>query len=113
MPLRITADGESWTTEDYTLDEMVATEKRTGTPGMRWAYIAASAATDRESLRALIVVWFARPDGVTVEDAEKRAGALTGRQLQVQDVEDDRPVEHRDGIPVVDPKADGVVPATT
>lgn len=107
MPWRLEVDGDTWTTQDYTLDEMVAVEKRTG---FQWGGLRPH--SEAEHARALIIHWYARTG--PVDDAEKRAGVLTDRQVRVTEMpDDDRPAQHNDGIPVVDPKADGDGPATT
>lgn len=106
MPHLFRVDGEEWTSEDYTLDEMVAVEKRTG---IVWGGLRPD--REAEHARAMVIAWYSRnmPD-----EAEKRAGALTSRQFRVTEMDDDdRPAEYRDGIPVVDPKAVGGAPATT
>jgi hypothetical protein len=111
VPLRITVDGVGeWTTDDYTLDEMVAVEQACK---FKWSYVIASAKDEAETARALVVHWLARtaPD---LEAAQKRAGSLTNRQVKVEQVEDDdRPIEWEDGLPVVDPKAATDGPVTT
>jgi hypothetical protein len=102
VPLRIRVDGVGeWTSDDYTLDEMVAVEQ---TCKFKWAYVVGSATGEAESVRALIVHWLARR--VDLATAQKQAGALTNRQMKVEVVEDDdRPIQWEDGLPVVDPKA--------
>jgi hypothetical protein len=104
VPLRIRVDGVGeWTTDDYTLDEMVAAEKQRD---LVWSFLLQRAgAGDAECVRALIVVWLARTEA-DADVAAERAGALTNRQVRVEPMEDDdRPVQYEDGLPVVDPKA--------
>jgi len=105
VPLRIKVDGVGeWTTDDYTLDEMVAAEKRAG---FMWFYLVGNARREAECARQLITQWLARtaPD---VDAAAKQVGALTGRQVAIVELdEDDRPIQWEDGLPVVDPKAAG------
>lgn len=103
MPLKFSVDGVGeWTTDDYTLDEMCAAEKRAG---FMWFYLVAQARHEAECARALVVQWLARtaPD---LDAAAKQAGSLTSKQVAIADMgEDDRPVQWEDGLPVVDPKA--------
>lgn len=104
MPLIIRVDGlGEWSTEDYTLDEMVAAEKQRD---VIWSFLLTRAAAgDAECVRALVVAWLARTEA-DPDAAAKRAGALTNRQVTVKQVEDDdRPIEWEDGLPVVNPKA--------
>lgn len=110
MPIRLTVDGVGeWTSDDYTLDEMVAVEQ---TCKFKWSYVVSSAKDEAETARALIVHWLARR--VDLDAARKQAGALTNRQVRVEQVEDDdRPIEWADGLPVVDPKAATDGQATT
>lgn len=106
MPLTIRVDGVGeWSTDDYTLDEMVAAEKQRD---VIWSFLLTRAeAGDAESVRALVAAWLARSEA-DPDAATKRAGALTNRQVTVKQVEDDdRPVQYEDGLPVVDPKAGG------
>ncbi len=103
MPLRFKVDGVGeWSSDDYTLDEMSAVEKRAG---YMWFYLIGNAKREAECTRALIVQWLARtaPD---LDAAAEQAGALTGRQVAITEVgDDDRPIQYEDGLPVVDPKA--------
>lgn len=105
MPLTIRVDGlGEWSSEDYTLGEMVAAEKQRD---LVWPFLVKRAAAgDAECVLALVAAWLARTEA-DPEAAAKRAGTLTGRQFQVAEVEDDdRPIEWEDGLPVVDPKTD-------
>jgi hypothetical protein len=105
VPLRFKVDGVGeWSSDDYTLDEMAAAEKR---GGFMWFYMVSQAKREAECTRALVTQWLARtaPD---LDAAAKQAGALTGRQIDITEVDDDdRPIQWEDGLPVVDPKADG------
>lgn len=110
MPVRITVDGVGeWTSDDYTLDEMVAVEQ---TCKFKWAYVVSSAKDEAETARALIIHWLARRQDLAA--AQKQAGALTNRQIRISAVEDDdRPIQWEDGLPVVDPKEATAAPGTT
>ena len=97
------------TSDDLTLDEMVDIERETGE-----AWISVNPLGRADHARAVLVRLYARQHGA--EEGRKRAGALTVGQTQAAvtwRAEDDRPIEHRDGVPVVDPKADTDGPATT
>lgn len=106
-----TVNGVPYDLDDLTLDEVVQIERTTGTP---WTAINAWArATD---CRAILIALYARTR--PVDEATKVVGSLTSRaaveHLSLRpDDDDDRPVEHRDGIPVVDPKAEPAETATT
>jgi hypothetical protein len=106
VPFLFDVDGETWTSEDYTLDEMVEVERRAK---VKWVFL--DPVQEREVTRAFIVVRFARSGSVA--DAEKRAGALTEKQIGVRQGEDDRPTEFRSGVPMVDPPPATAAPATT
>jgi hypothetical protein len=107
VPYRFVVDGEEWTSEDYTLDEMVAAEKHTQ---IVWSGLRPD--REAEHVRAMVAAWYSRTG--PADEADKRAGALTARQFKVTVMaDDDRPAEYRDGIPVLDPKAGGDAPATT
>jgi len=95
-----------WTSEDFTLDEMCMAENDTR---LKWDYL--DPTTEAEARRAMIAVFFNR--AVPLDEAKKRAGALTARQVRVEKVADDRPMEFGDGLPVVDPKDDGAAGGTT
>jgi hypothetical protein len=91
--------GETWTSDDYTLAEMVAMEGRT-----RVKWWSMDLANEAEAQRAAIEAWYRRtaPDD---DDAAKRAGALTAGQIRVTRVDGDSlPETFTNGIPTPDPK---------
>lgn len=98
MPVRITVDGESWLTDDLTFVEIRAVEKATGVSWLRidpvrWA----------EHLWHVMVQLLSR--SVAEDVAIKRLEGMTAAEIGacISVVPDDRPVEHTDGVPVVDP----------
>lgn len=89
--------GEKWTSEDYTLAEMVDIEQRTQ---FKWWGLDFSGEAGIQ--RAAIEAWYRRtmPD----DDAAKKAGELTARDIRVRRIEgDDLPDNYHNGIPQVDP----------
>lgn len=106
MPYLFDVDGRSWTSEDYTLDEMCAAESETK---VKWEYL--DPTQEAEARRAMIAAYFTRT--MPADEARKQAGALTGRQVSVTTVKDDRPIESQDGIPIVDPPKATAEGATT
>lgn len=95
-------DGEKWTSEDYTLAEMVTMETATG---YKWWLL--DFEHEASPQRAAIVAWYRR--NMTEDDAGKAAGILTARDIRVRRIDgDDLPNVFENGIPVVGPgKADG------
>ena len=106
MPFRFRVDGEEWTSDDLTLGEQCDIERKLG---LKWSYL--DPVAEVIPRQAVIAAWYSRT--LSADEAEKKANALTVRQVHVEVVEDDRPAEFDDGLPVVDPKADGAAPATT
>jgi hypothetical protein len=107
MPYRFDVDGETWSSEDYTLGEQCDIERKLG---LKLSYL--NPAEEAIPRREFIVTWLARKE--KPEDAAKRADHLTDRQVRVTVVEDDdRPIEWADGLPVVDPKEATAAPGTT
>lgn len=108
--IHITVDGHEYDLDDLTLDEACSFERATGAS---WATM--NPTTSAAHCRAVLVELYARAR--SRDEAEKVVGALTSRQavdhINVVDADDDRPVEHKDGIPVVDPKAEPGAPVTT
>lgn len=108
--IRVTVDGVMYDLDDMTLDEACSFEAATGAS---WARM--NPTTSALHCRAVLVELYARTR--SHDEAEKVVGALTSRQavdhIDLVDADDDRPVEHNDGIPVVDPKAEPVAPVTT
>lgn len=110
MPFRITVDGRSMLTEDFTLDELTAIEAEVGES---WDFVVMAPYKTARHATSLIKHFLSRQHGP--EEASKRAGAMTFKQVldAMEPVEDDRPKMHQDGVPVVDPKAETAEPATT
>jgi hypothetical protein len=106
MPYRFEVDGDVWTSDDLTLGEQCEIERRLGLK-----YVLLDPAQEAIPRQAFVVAWLTRR--MPYDEAVKAADALTGRQLRVSVVDDDRPIEWHDGIPVLDPKADSDAPETT
>jgi len=94
MPFRFRVDGEEWTSDDLTLGEQCDIERKLG---LKWSYL--DPVAEVIPRQAVIAAWYART--MPADEAEKRTDALTARQVRVELVEDDRPTEYEDGIPVV------------
>ena len=110
MPVRVTVpDAGTFVVEDLTLDEVVAVERETGD-----TWVTLNPLRSAVHARAIMVRFLARTVGE--DEARRRLGGLRVADV-VSGIErvpdDDRPQEFRDGMPVVDPKADGGAPATT
>jgi hypothetical protein len=105
---RVTVGGDSHLVDDLTLDEVVEVEKETGE-----SWLLMNPIRSAVQARALMVRFLARSVG---EDAaRKQIGAMRVADVvaAIERVDDDRPDEFVDGVPVVDPKADGGAAATT
>ncbi len=105
MPYRFTVAAETWSSEDYTLAEMVQIERQTR---VQWLHMHPDSEADHAL--AYIVVWWAR--GSTAEEALLRAGKLTAREFRIVESEDDRPTDYANGIPTLDPKERAAVMET-
>jgi hypothetical protein len=94
VPYRVTVDGESFLTDDLTIDEAIAVEKATGTS---WVYINPLRSAD--DCKAIMVAFLSRSRPKA--EAEAAAGALTIRDVlkAVEQVPDDLPTEYEDGLP--------------
>lgn len=101
MAFRLTLGDVSWSTDDMTLAEVVEVERETGES---WIYMnpLRSAVQARAILRRLL----AREHGL--DEATRRVDGMRVVDV-VRAIEpeprDDRPSQHVDGMPVVDPKA--------
>ena len=109
MAQKVTVDGQSRFLDDLTLDETVQCEEEVGES---WAN--ANPLRSAKWARAIMTRFLARTTGEA--EAAKKIGALSLKETFtcIENVDDDdRPVEHMDGVPVVDPKAAGADSATT
>jgi hypothetical protein len=102
-------DGRKVTADDLTLDEAVNAEAATGD-----SWLELNPLQHAAHCRALLVELYAR--AMPRDDAVKKVGAL-GLKAAIDSVDwssdDDRPIEHNEGIPVVDPKEDTAGTETT
>lgn len=103
-------DGALYFAEDLTLAECRQLEEETG---QSWKYL--SPVRSSTAMIALLTCLHARTLGA--DAARAKVEALTMGQsmdmVEIVDGEDDRPVEHNNGIPVVDPLASPAASATT
>lgn len=109
MRYQVSVDGKSWVTEDLTLDEAIEVEAETGES---WLFL--NPIRSAKHAKAILTRFLAREHGL--DAARDRVGAMSVTDVLdcVDRAEsDDRPAEHRDGVPVVDPKAEPDEPATT
>ena len=109
MLYKVSVDGKTWNTEDLTLDEAIAVEEETGES---WLFL--NPIRSAKHAKAILARFLAREHGL--DAARDRVGAMSVTEvLDCVDKADadDRPTEHRDGVPVVDPKADQAAPPTT
>ena len=110
MPFQVSVGGRVLTTEDLTLDEIEVIEAAAGEP---WLFIVSAPAKSAKHAKAILAAVLRR--GMDADAAEAAAGAMTMREVLAafELVDDDRPVEHRDGVPVVDPPPATDGPGTT
>lgn len=108
MPYKVTVDGKSWLTEDLTLDEAIEVEKETGES---WLYL--NPIRSAKHAKAIIARFLARD--TDIDQARARVGSMSVTDVLgcVDNADDDRPAEHKDGVPTVDPKAESGEPETT
>jgi len=101
MPFKVTVGGQVLTTEDLTLDEIEVVEADAGDS---WLFIVQAPAKSAKHAKAVLAAVL-RHGGMDPGEAAKLAGGLTLREVLdcFELVDDDRPVEHSDGVPVVDP----------
>jgi hypothetical protein len=101
MPFKVTVGGQVLTTEDLTLDEIEVVE---ADAGESWLFIVQAPAKSARHAKAVLTAVL-RHGGMDAAEASKVAGALTLREVLdcFELVDDDRPTEHVDGVPVVDP----------
>lgn len=106
----IKVDGQTFFVEDLTLAECRRVEQATG---QSWRLIDPLRSAAHAS--ALLTCFLAR--GSSVEAATAKVDAMRMDDaldlIDLVDDEDDRPIEHTDGIPVVDPFPGTAAPATT
>lgn len=108
MPVRVTVGGDSWLVDDLTLDEVVEVEKETGESWLRLNPLRSAV-----HARAVMVRFLARTAGE--DEARRRLGGMKVADVvaAITVVDDDRPQEFHDGVPVVDPPQAGDGQATT
>lgn len=108
--LHVKVDGVEYDVEDLTLDETCRFERATGAS---WGEL--NPTQSAVQCRAILLEFYARTR--SRDEAEKVVGALSTRaaveHIVLVEAEDDRPAEYRDGVPVVDPKAEPAATATT
>jgi hypothetical protein len=97
VPYRFQVDRDVFTSDDLTLGEQCDIERRLG-----FKFALLDPVQEAIPRQAFIVAWLSRR--MSVEEATAAADALTARQVIVDLVEDDRPVDWSEGVPVVDPK---------
>ena len=98
MPFEIRFEGNTWRTEDLTLDEAIRIEQKTGRSWLRinpFAYGADAAE---------IIAMFLVRTGEDVESARTRVGKLSLKELVgcFNVVPDDLPDTFQDGVPKVE-----------
>lgn len=110
MPFQVSVGGWVLTTEDLTLDEIAVIESEVGEP---WLFIVQAPAKSAKHAKAILAAVLAR--GMDADAANAQAGGMTMREVLAafELVDDDRPIEHTDGVPVVDPPQATDAPATT
>lgn len=100
MAFRITLAEGSWSTDDLTLGEVVEIERETGDS---WIYM--NPLRSAVQARAILRRFLARDLGL--DAAGKRVDGMrvvdVARSIEPEQV-DDRPKQHADGVPQVDPK---------
>ena len=94
MPYKVTVEGQSFLTDDLTLDEAIAIEEATGVP---WTRI--NPIDSGDHCKRIMTTFLARTR--SAEEAAKIVGGLTLRQVlaQVVWVDEDLPDEYEDGLP--------------
>ncbi len=102
-------NGHHITSDDLTLDEAVAAESAVGE-----SWLLLNPLQHASHCRALLVQLYSRY--MPKDDAAKKVGALS-LKTAIDCVDwtdsDDRPIEHSDGMPIVDPKEDTAGTETT
>lgn len=102
MPYKVTVQGQTFTTDDLTLDEAVAIEAATGET---WRAInpLRSAAHCREIMTCFLARTKGRDDAASFVGALSMNEALDGVEFEA---DPDLPSEYSDGMPVPGPKAE-------
>jgi hypothetical protein len=104
VPIKVSFGGDTWMTDDLTLDEMVVVEEDTGATWVRFNPFLSS-----KHARAALIAFLARSIGR--DEATRKVGALSIKEaIDCFEVvaEDDLPDVYENGLP----KAEGE-PATT
>lgn len=106
---KLTIDGATYYTDDLTLDEIALCEDDTGE-----SWLLANPYRSAKWIRAITVRILARTIGE--DEAKVRVGKQTVKETLAgveMAYDDDRPDEHMDGVPLVDPKEAEADSATT
>lgn len=109
MAFRITLAEGSWSTDDLTLGEVVEIERETGD-----SWIVMNPLRSAAQARAIIRRLLARDHGIDKATATVDAMRVVDvvDAIEYED-KDDRPKQHVDGVPQVDPKGAAGGSATT
>lgn len=97
MPFRVSVEGQSFLTDDLTLDEACSIEAALG---VDWGRI--NPLSEAKHCRAIVAAFLSR--SCAVDEAAKKAGALSVRDAlsAIEWVSDDRPDSYEDGLPLVE-----------
>jgi hypothetical protein len=98
---KVTVPGSDreFTTEDLTLDEAAACEAEVGE-----TWLVCNPIRSAKWAKAILTRFRAREVGEQQAAAEVGAMTLKAALDRINKADDDRPVEHVDGVPVVDPQ---------
>jgi hypothetical protein len=111
--LQITLGGVTATIDDLKYEDLVTLFKETG---CNYADLLSPLDTSKDPdwYGAIARLFLTRFGGHTPESAKALVDSMSMRQIvaSLDWVDDDRPIEHTDGIPVVDPKTGGVETST-
>lgn len=109
MAFRVTLAEGSWSTDDLTLGEVVDIERETGE-----SWVVMNPLRSAAQARAIIRRLLARDLGIDKATAKTDAMRVVDVVDAIEpEVKDDRPRQHVDGVPLVDPKAETGGSATT
>ena len=109
MAFRVTLAEGSWSTDDLTLGEVVDIERETGE-----SWVVMNPLRSAAQARAIIRRLLARDLGIDKATAKTDAMRVVDVVEAIEpEVKDDRPRQHVDGVPQVDPKAETDGSATT
>lgn len=97
MPFRVSVEGESYLTDDLTLDEAIAIEAATG-----HSWVDVNPFRSAEDCKAIMVAFLARTAGA--DEARRRVGALSLKAVMssVDVVPDDLPDAFEGGLPLAE-----------